>query len=111
MINGFEQFQTMNQDGFETAMKSFGTVQSGLQAIATEMADYSKRSFEEGSAALEQMMGAPSVDKAVETQMTFVKSSYEGLMQEMTKLGELYSGLAKDMYKVNQDVVASSAGK
>ncbi|WP_018699117.1 phasin family protein [Amorphus coralli] len=111
MINGFEQIQKMNQDGFETAMKSFGTVQNGFQAIASEMADYSKRSIEEGSAALEKMMGAPSVDQAVETQMSFVKSSYEGMMQEMGKLGELYSGLAQDLYKVNGDIVAKATAK
>lgn len=111
MTNGFEQIQKMNQDGVDTAMKSFGTVQNGFQAIATEIADYSKRSFEEGSAALEKMMAAPSVDQAVETQMTYMKSAYEGMMQEMNRLGELYSGLAQDIYKVNEGVAGKMAAK
>ena len=48
MTNGLDQFQKINQDGMETAMKSFGAAQEGFQAIATELADYSKKSFEDG---------------------------------------------------------------
>ena len=111
MTNGLEQFQKLNQDGLETAMKSFGVAQEGFQAIATELADYSKKSFEDGSAALEQMMGAPSVDKAVETQMTYAKSAYEGMMSEMSRLGELYAGLAQGVYKSTDGAFAKMTGK
>tara|TARA_R110002020_G_scaffold88345_4_gene217051 strand:- start:1868 stop:2203 length:336 start_codon:yes stop_codon:yes gene_type:complete len=111
MTNGLEQFQKFNQDGMETAMKSFGAAQEGFQAIATELADYSKKSFEDGSAAIEQIIAAPSVEKAMETQMTYAKSAYEGMVTEMTRLGELYAGLAQGFYKTTGGVAPKMSAK
>ncbi|MEW5424507.1 phasin family protein [Amorphus sp. 3PC139-8] len=102
MTNGFDQIQKMNQQGLDHAMKSFGTASESFQAIATELADYSKKSFDEGTAAFERVVGAPSPDKALEAQMSYMKSAYEGMVSEMTKLGELYAGLAKDMQQSTQ---------
>lgn len=111
MTNGLEQFQKINKDGLEAAMKSLGVAQEGLQAIAVELADYSKKSFENGSAALEQIMGAPSVETAVQTQMTYAKSAYEGMVHEVTRLGELYAALAQGLYKSSNGVTAKMYGK
>ena len=63
------------------------------------MADYSKKMFEQGTAATEKLLGAKSFEKAVEVQTEYVKSAYEGFVAEATKLGELYSDLAKETYK------------
>ena len=63
------------------------------------MADYSKKVFEQGTAATEKLLGAKSLDKAVEVQSEYVKSAYEGFVAEATKLGELYADLAKEAYK------------
>lgn len=99
MINGFQDFQKFNGEGVELAMKSFSTWQKGLQAIAVEAADYSKKSFEDGSAVVEKMFSAKSLDKAFEAQSAFAKTAYEGYVAEMTKIGEMYADLAKDAYK------------
>ena len=63
------------------------------------MADYSKRVFEQGTAATEKLIGAKSLDKAFEVQSDYVKSSYESFVAEATKLGELYADLAREVYK------------
>lgn len=105
---GFDEIQKMNQQGLDQAMKSLGTASESFQAIAVELADYSKKSMEEGSAALGEVMSAPSVDKAIEAQMTYMKSAYEGMVREMTKLGELYAGLAKDMQKTAQATMVNA---
>ena len=62
MLKNFEDFQKLGKDNVDTCMKQFGTVSKGWQAIATEFADYSKKSFEDGSAALEKLFGAKSLD-------------------------------------------------
>ena len=99
MLKNFEDFQKLGKDNVDVAMKQFGTVSKGWQAIATEFADYSKKSFEDGSAALEKLFGAKSLDKAIEVQSDYVKTAYEGFVAEATKLGELYTDLAKESYK------------
>ena len=68
-------------------------------SIAVEMADYSKRVFEQNAAAAEKLIGAKSLEKAFEVQSDYVKSSYEGFVAQATRLGELYVDLAKESYK------------
>ncbi|MGD0533244.1 MAG: phasin family protein, partial [Methyloceanibacter sp.] len=64
MFKGFEEFQKVGKDGFEAAVRSFGEVNKGFQAIAAEVADYSKKAFEDGTRAFEQLIGAKSVEQA-----------------------------------------------
>jgi hypothetical protein len=106
MLKNFEDIQKLGKDNVDVAMKQFGTVSKGWQAIATEVADYSKKSFEDGSAALEKLFGAKSVEKAIEVQSDYVKTAYEGFVAEATKLGELYTDLAKESYKPLEGLLA-----
>jgi len=109
MLKNFEDFQKLGKDNMDTAMKQFGTVSKGWQAIATEYADFSKKSFEEGSAAIEKLFGAKSLEKAIEIQSEYVKTAYEGFVAEATKLGELYTDLAKESYKPFEGMMAKVA--
>ena len=110
MINGFEDFQKLGKENMDQAMKSFGSFNKGFQALATEMADYSKKSLEDGASTFEKLMSAKSLDKAFEIQTDYVKNSYEGFVAQATKVGELYADLAKDAYKPFEGMVAK-AGK
>ena len=47
MLKGFEEFQKVGKDGFDAAVRSFGEVNKGFQAIAAEVTDYSKKAFED----------------------------------------------------------------
>jgi phasin family protein len=106
-----DQMQKMSKDSMDMAMASFGTWTKNAQAIATEVADYSKKSFEGSAAAWEKLMGAKSLEKAMEVQSEYLKSSYEGFVAQSTKLGELYAGLAKEAYKPFEGVMANAGMK
>ena len=95
----FDDVQKFGRENMDVALKSFGSVSKGMQAIAVEVADYSKKSFEDGSALFEKVIGAKTIDKAIEVQSAFVKSSYETYLARMTKIGELYADMAKESYK------------
>jgi hypothetical protein len=99
MLKGFEEFQKVGKDGFDAAVKSFGEMNKGFQAIAAEVTDYSKKAFEDGTRAFEQLIGAKSVEQAVEIQSTYAKKAYDNYVAEVSKLGEMYAGLARDAYK------------
>jgi hypothetical protein len=109
MLKNFEDFQKLGKDNLDTCMKQFGTVSKGWQAIATEVADYSKKSFEHGSATLESLLGAKSLEKAIEIQSDYVKTAYEGFVAQSSKLGELYTDLAKETYKPLEGMIAKVA--
>ncbi len=99
MIKGFEDFQKVGKDGFDAAVRSFGEMNKGFQAIAAEVTDYSKKAFEDSTRAFEQLIGAKSVEQAVEIQSQYAKKAYDGYVAEVSKLGEMYAGLARDAYK------------
>ena len=109
MMNGMEDMQKLGKDNMDVAMKSFGTFSKGVQSLAVEFADYQKKSFEEGTAALEKLMAAKSLDKAIEVQTDYVKSAYEGMVGQMTKMSELYVDMTKDAYKPFEGVVGKVA--
>ena len=102
----FDQIQKFGQENVDAAMKAFGTVSKGAQAIAVETADYAKKSFEQSTATLEKLLGTKTLDKAIELQTDYMKSAYEGFVAQSTKLGELYANLAKDAFKPYEGLVA-----
>jgi phasin family protein len=106
MLTNFDDFQKLGKDNMDVCMKQFGTVSKGWQAIATEFADYSKKSFEEGTATLEKLLGAKSLEKAIEIQSAYAKSAYETFVAEATKMSELYTDLAKESYKPLEGMIA-----
>jgi len=99
MVRNIDEVQQLGKDNMDATLKSFGAVSKSLQTIAIELADYSKRVFEQGTAASERLLGAKSLDKAFEVHSDYLKSSYEGFVAQATKLGELYADLAKEAYK------------
>jgi len=99
MVRNIDEAQQLGKDNMDATLKSFGAVSKSLQTIAIELADYSKRVFEQGTAASERLLGAKSLDKAFEVHSDYLKSSYEGFVAQATKLGELYADLAKEAYK------------
>jgi hypothetical protein len=99
MVKNFEDLQTVGKENVDATLKSFGAIQKSGQAIAVELADYSKKAFQDGSAALEKLFGVKSLDKAIEVQSEYAKTAYEGFVAEATKLSSLYTDLAKETYK------------
>jgi hypothetical protein len=99
MVKNFEDLQTVGKENVDATLKSFGALSKSGQAIAVELADYSKKAFQDGSAALEKLFGVKSLDKAIEVQTEYAKTAYEGFVAEATKLSGLYSDLAKETYK------------
>ncbi len=108
MVKNFEGLQQAGKENVDLAMKSMSTVSKSAQAIATEIADYSKKSFEESSAALEKLFGVKSVEKAIELQTEYAKTAYEGFVAEATKIGEMYSAMAKESYKPFEIMMAKA---
>ena len=108
MVKNFEDLQQVGKENVDVAMKSFGALSKSGQAIAVEFADYSKKSFEDGTAALEKLFGVKSFEKAIEVQTDYAKVAYEGFVAEATKLGELYADLAKEAYKPFESLLAKA---
>jgi hypothetical protein len=108
MMKNFEDLQQASKENVDNTLKTMGALSTGVQAIAVEMADYSKKAFEDGSAALEKMFGVKSFDKAIEVQTEYAKTAYEGFMAQASKIGEMYADLAKETYKPFESIMGKA---
>jgi hypothetical protein len=59
-------------------------VTKATQAITTEIADYSKRSFEQGTETMENLLASKSLDQAFKVQR-YARAVYESYVSEVTK--------------------------
>ena len=108
MVKNLEDLQQVGKENVDIALKSMGVLSKGTQAIAVEVADYSKKAFEDGTATLEKLFGVKSLEKAIELQSEYAKTSYEGFVAKATKIGELYTDLAKESFKPFETMMAKA---
>ncbi|MDB5485185.1 MAG: phasin family protein [Tardiphaga sp.] len=101
-----EEMQQMGKEQIESAQAAAGDVQKSLQAIATAYGDYSKKSFEEGKEFIEKLSGVKSMDKVLELQTEYAKTSYEAFVAETQKIGALYADMAKQSFKPFEGIIA-----
>ena len=99
MIKSFEEFQNLGKDGFEAYVASASALTRGFQTIAQEVAEFSRKSFEKSTEAVEKATAAKSFDKALEVQQGYAKEAYEAFIGQLGKFGELYVATAKEAYK------------
>jgi hypothetical protein len=95
----FEDFQKFSRDQLDAFTTASSTWSKGLQDIATESTDYSKKTFAAGTAMFEKLLGARSVESAIQIQTEFAKQAYEGFVTQATKVSELYTRVASDALK------------
>ena len=99
MANNFDDIQKLGKDQTDQFSNSAASVARGLQVIATETTDYSKRSLESTSSHLEKLFGARSLDTAIQLQTEFAKSAVEGFVAQANKIGEIYRDMAKEAFR------------
>ena len=109
MVKNLEDLQQVSKENVDIALKSMGVLSKGGQAIAVEITDYSKKAFEDGTAALEKLFGVKSFEKAIEVQTEYAKTAYEGFVAKASKISELCADLAKETYKPFEAYVAKAA--
>jgi hypothetical protein len=99
MMKNFDDFQKIGKESVEATVESFSAASKGAQSIALEVAEYTRKSFEQSASAAEKLLSARSLDRAVEIQSDFAKSAYEGFVSQAMKIGEIYVDAAKQSYK------------
>src|SRR5262245_60040500 len=106
MMVKVEDIQNYGKEHLESVAASASNLQSGVQAIATAYGDYAKKSFEDTKSFVEKLSGVKSLDKALEAQTEYARSSYETFVAESQKIAGLYSDCAKQTFKPFEGLVA-----
>ena len=108
MTQTFEDAGKVGKEYMDASLKSFAAVSKSVQSIAAEATDYAKKSYETGSATLEKLFAAKSLDKAIEIQTEYGRTAYESIVAQMSKMSELYADLAKEAYKPVESAIAKA---
>ncbi len=99
MAKEYEDVLNQGKEQFGAAAAATTCFAKTLQTIATETADYSKKTMENNSAFMEKLLGAKSFEAAIQIQSEHWKASYASFVAQATKIGELYSNLGKEAFK------------
>jgi hypothetical protein len=94
-----QEYQSAVESSLEAASRSFANINSGFQAIATEMTDFSRRRFEDVLRSWEQLLRARSFGDVVEVQTRYAQKAYDAYTSEMSKLGEMYLSTTRETSK------------
>ena len=107
----FEDFQNLSKQQVEAATAFATTVSKSLQEIAAETAEYSKSSLTTGTEAVERLLGAKTMESAIQIQTDYAKSAYEGFVARSTKINEIFTKLATEAFKPAQHAFAAMTPK
>jgi hypothetical protein len=105
----FAEFQKAGQRQVETFTAVTAAWGKGWQALATESTDYSKKAFAAGTASLEKLMAAKSVDAAAKIQAEFAKEAFEGFVAQSNKVAEMVGKLAAESFKPVEQALSKAA--
>ena len=106
MVNSIGDVNKLGKELIDTGLKSAMALSKGTQAIAAEATEYTRRSAEIGSATLEKLIASNSLDKVIEVQAHFARSSYESFVAEATRMSELLADMSRDALKPFESVLS-----
>ena len=95
----FEDFQNFSKQQLEALTVASTTWTKGMQELAAVSTDYSKKAFAASSAVFEKLLGARSVEAAIQIQTDYAKQVYEGFVAQASKVSELFAKVASDALK------------
>jgi len=103
-----EDLQTLSKQQLEAATTFASTLTKGLQELAAETADYSKHSMASSAETVEKLLGAKSIETAIQIQTEYAKSALEGFVARSTKFNEIVAKMAGEAFKPITSAVAKA---
>lgn len=92
-----EELTELSKGNVEAFVQSTKIVAKGLETVGQEVAEYSRKSFEDASAALKSFTEVKSATDFFRLQSEFARSQFDGLVAESSKLSETMIKLAGDV--------------
>lgn len=108
MTKTFEDAGKVGKEFLDTSMDSLTAVSKDARAISAEASAYAKTVFDASGEAMQKLLSAKSLEKAVEIQTAYLKQAYEGFVAEATKMSELYADMTRDAYRPFEAIVVRS---
>jgi phasin family protein len=94
-----EELTELTRGNVEALVASSKVAARGVEALGQEAADYSRKSFEEASAALRSFAEIKSPTDLFRLQSEFAKSQFDSMVAESSKVSEAVIKLAGEMFE------------
>ena len=92
-----EELTELSKGNVEAFVQSTKIVAKGLETVGQEVADYSRKSFEDASQALKSFTEVKSATDFFRLQSDFARTQFDSLVAESSKLSETMIKLAGDV--------------
>jgi phasin family protein len=88
---------TFNQQNLEALAKSSEIAAKALGSIGSEVAAYTRKSYEDRLAAAQDISSAKTAAELIEKQTSFAQHVFEGWAQQAARMSEIYTSAAKEI--------------
>lgn len=92
-----QDLSSFNQQNLEALAKSSEIAAKALGSIGSEVAAYTRKSYEDRVAAAQDISSAKTVAELIEKQTSFAQHAFEGWAQQAARMSEIYTAAAKDI--------------
>jgi phasin family protein len=93
-LQGLSSF---NQQNLEAFARSSEIAVKALESIGSEVAAYTKKSYEDRLAAAQDISSAKTVAELIEKQASFAQHAFGGWAQQAVRVSEIYTSAARDI--------------
>ena len=93
-----QDLSSLNQQNLEAFAKSFEIAGQALRSIGSEVADYTRKSYQDRLAAAQDISNAKTVAELIEKQTSFAQHAFEGWAQQAARMREIYTSAAKGIF-------------
>jgi phasin family protein len=97
LAKSFEEMTTFGQENVDAVVKSSEIAAKAAEGIGNEISAYSKKAFEDGVTAAQELASAKTMTELFEKQTAYAQSTFEGFINQATKMNEIYVAAAKDI--------------
>lgn len=94
---GIEDATAFGQLNVDALTKSSELATKAAEGINEEITSYTKKSFEDGVAAVQDLASAKTPTELFEKQSAFAQAAFEGFVAQATKMNEIFTATAKEV--------------
>ena len=110
-MKSLDELSQMARGNVEAMLASSRAATAGLEAIAHQVADFSRKSFEETTAAARAMTTVKTPNELMQLQNDFAKTQFDHAVAEMSKLSETMVKLMGEVFEPIQKSATAATEK
>lgn len=107
----YDDIMAFNQDNFDAFVEFGKATAKGVEELNAEVLAFNKVALEENIAAAKAVMGAKTVQEAVDLQTEWAKAWFDSYMSQATKVGEMTAKVAQEAFAPVNDRVTAAVEK